>query len=323
MQTADKFDQELLTKIKQAGLEPKARWRFLLANYAVWLVGSLALLLGAATVSMLIYLYAANQPLRVSNLGELLLVTVPLFWLLCLGLFIWLVCLNFKHTKRGYRYPVWLVLAATVAASLLLGIGLHGWGLSGRLDDLLVRRAPRYYSLVNPGLRFWSEPERGRLSGMIVVQVAEGEFLVESIDRREWLLAAEGAKMAPAAELRVGRPVRALGKLVDNNRFEAGEILPVVSGREMFKRLGPALRPPLPTGEEDNLRRGAPNRHQLDQRLKEMFERYPEVKTSFEQDLLANRQELQGRRGDEQLLWQSLAAMGISEETIKQLQAAR
>ena len=75
----EKFNKEILEKIQELKIKPRARWHFLLKNYAIWISGILALLVGAASFSVIIYLssyndFAIRQDIH-KSLGEMLLLT--------------------------------------------------------------------------------------------------------------------------------------------------------------------------------------------------------------------------------------------------------
>ncbi|MCX6796551.1 MAG: hypothetical protein NTW06_03575 [Candidatus Falkowbacteria bacterium] len=258
--TLDKnFGEELLHKIKDEHLQPKPRWQFLLKDYVIWGVGVLALLFGAMAMSLIIYMMRYNdwdihQRLH-SGLLESWLLIIPFFWIICLLAFVVLVYFDIKHTKKGYRYSPVTMLAVIVGASILLGGILDLVGLGARIDNEFGRRAPFYDRLINPHIGFWSHPNQGRLTGMILSQQDNNYILIDR-DRVKWEVDAQGIKKAPNFELIVGRPARFLGEILSDHKFKASEILPVFPGRGFFERFGPP--PMMGDPEHDPLRIGHP-----------------------------------------------------------------
>ena len=238
----DDFDQDLLAEIKKQKIKPRSRWCFVAKNYLIWALGVLAMVLGAVAVSLMIFLGRATEArvyFSLNNFGEALVLLVPIFWICSLALFIILFYFNIKHTKKGYRYNVWLVLGVALAGSVILGIVGQAAGLGQEMDDLLGRRAPFYDRVMNPQVRFWNEPEEGRLSGIVIAIEEEGDLILMAQDEIEWQVLVSGSRRAPGLEIVVGRPIRCLGTKLDASHFQAEEILPMRAGRKFFERLGP------------------------------------------------------------------------------------
>ena len=89
---SENLEQKIIDKIKTGSLSPKPRWHFLLKERLVWTIGLLALLVGAAAVSVMLYLANNNDWLVYEkagrNFGAWLLLSLPYFWLVFLTLFL-------------------------------------------------------------------------------------------------------------------------------------------------------------------------------------------------------------------------------------------
>jgi cytochrome c-type biogenesis protein CcmE len=238
----NKFYQKILTKIKNEHLSPKPRWQFLLKNYVIWIFGGLALLLGALSFSLITNLYISSNldvALGASkDAGEIIMVVVPFFWIICLTIFIGLIYLNIKHTAKGYRYSPLIIFSGAILGSVILGVGFHFIGLDQNLDDLLSKKAPLYDRVMNPHIRFWSNPGKGRLSGMVISDEVQNKFIIKDLDEKEWnvdFISPPELPLLPMM-LRAGQPIRCLGNLISDTEFEANRILPMMSGRNRFRR---------------------------------------------------------------------------------------
>ncbi|MFA5753878.1 MAG: hypothetical protein WC905_00765 [Patescibacteria group bacterium] len=259
--SVDIFDQKLLKKIKEEKIAPKPRWHFLLKNYVIWVVGGLALLVGAGAVSVLTYLMI-NNDLGIHRAlgktrGEFLLLTLPYFWLVFLGLFIFVIYYNIKHTKRGYRYPLWAVALVSVLASVILGEALFLLGIGEKIDSVLGRRAPFYERFMNPQLEFWSQPEEGRLVGMALQLSGDERFVLIDRDQKEWEVIPASSTVqeflatmpfldeATPADIPLP-PLRLIGEQISENEFRAETIMSLMPGRAFFDR--PGHGPKRPTG---------------------------------------------------------------------------
>ena len=236
------FDQKLVEKIKEEKMTPKPRWHFLLKDYVVWGAGILALLIGAAAVSVIIYLLKYNGwELREEthkSLLEFFLVTLPYFWLVFLGVFVFILYYNLQHTKKGYRYSVWFIAIAGVLSSIILGGILYLFGVGQRIDNVLGARAPLYETVINRQLSFWLNPEEGRLTGIIASEVIGGNFYLVDPSGTAWQIQGRdlGNGYRAADFLKTGEPVNIIGQVVADNIFQAAIIKPLMPGRGFFDR---------------------------------------------------------------------------------------
>jgi len=255
--SVDVFDRDLIAKIKEEKISPKPRWHFLLKNYVVWTIGGLALLIGAASVSVLTYLLKNNdwgvrQAVH-KSWGEFLLLTLPYFWLLFLGLFILIIYYNVKHTKRGYRYPIWSIIVASILASVVLGEGLFLAGLGEKIDSVLGRHAPFYAEFMNPQLDFWSNPEEGRLVGLPIESLGDDRYLLVDRNQKEWKIIVASStdnnffKLASRAEDMPPLPVRLIGEQISDQEFEVKRVMPLEPGRAFFERPEHKMKPRKPS----------------------------------------------------------------------------
>ena len=234
------FENKLLAKIKQEKINPKPRWQFLLKNYTVWFAGILSLLIGAAAISVMIYLFRFNDweiyDQTKKTFLEFFILTLPYYWFVFLGLFVLIISYNFKHTNKGYRYPSILLVGTSIILSIVFGVIFYFAGLGEKLDDILGRQAPFYDQLINRHIDFWSQPNEGRLTGLVIDKDDKGEFVLVDKGTEEWLVSMENAEQYPGAEIVIGQPIRVLGEETGNHSFKADKILPVKTGRNFFHR---------------------------------------------------------------------------------------
>jgi len=236
------FDQKLVEKIKEEKMTPKPRWHFLLKNYVVWATGALSLLVGAAAVSVMIYLLKYNGwELREEtnkSILEFFLVTLPYFWIIFLGIFIFILYYNLKHTKKGYRYPVGFIAVAGILSSIILGGIFYLFGLGQKIDNVLGEKAPLYETIINRQLSFWLNPDEGRLTGIIASEVVNGNFYLVDPSGNAWQIQMRDSVLSYRLPdfLKTGEPVNIIGQIADDNIFQAAIIKPLMPGRGFFDR---------------------------------------------------------------------------------------
>ncbi|MDD3285081.1 MAG: hypothetical protein PHG95_00345 [Patescibacteria group bacterium] len=315
---SDNLEQKIIEKIKHESLAPTPRWHFLLKEWLVWLVGVLSLLVGAAAVSVMIYLSKNNDLFIYDQVGRSfsgwLLLSLPYFWIVFLTLFVWILFYNIKHTKRGYRYPLFLIALFSVFASVLLGGAFSLFGLGEKIDDVLGRQAPFYDIIFNPHVDIWSRPEEGRLSGLVISNSSENTFVLVDREREEWQVAYSGKEGSGGNNaVIVGQPVRAIGKVTGEGLFSAQKIMAMQPGREFFRRLKPEGAPPLNFGPGKDAPACLADRG----KLLDWLRQYPELKQALEQGLLDNQDLIREISADNPDFLPMLQSLNVSPETIQ------
>jgi heme/copper-type cytochrome/quinol oxidase subunit 2 len=210
-------------------------------------------LAAGAALSVMVYFFQYNDfGMRGQinkSLLEMVVLTMPYLWLIFLSIFVFIIYYNLKHTKTGYRYPIGLVIIVAISASIFLGglFALAGWG--EKMDEMLATNTPFYGRAMNPHLDFWSNPEDGRLVGMINSTTSDGNLNIIDKDSQEWMIEIADAEIE--MPIIINKPIRILGTKKSNNVFKAQAVFPMMPGRGFFKHMGPSsglrnneMRPP-------------------------------------------------------------------------------
>jgi hypothetical protein len=328
MNVDNKFDQALLEKIKTKHLLPTPKWHFLLKNYVVWGIGFLALIIGGLAFSVIIYMFSYNDWNIYDKLSnsftEFVVLTLPYFWIVFLIFFIAVVNYNIKYTKQGYRYHASVIVAVSVILSMGLGVLFFGLGLGQEIDDILGERMPFYEQIINRRIVDWNRPEAGRLTGIVVASSSTNKvFTLFGFDKHEWEINYANAKFAPFAEIKIGLPVMLIGKQTKSYFFEAEQILPVGPGRRFLERDKDKHIPPPQHFE--SMGKGPVDMPEIlkpekSDEMKIMFEKYPELKKSFTDNLIADKEKIKEILKNDPEFIGHLRALNIDEEIIKKLQ---
>ncbi len=238
----ERFEEKLFKEIKEKEIKPRARWSFAAREYAIWALGALSLIIGAAAFAVIIYLVGNNdwELYREfsGSIWEFVLLTLPYFWIIFLSLFVIAVSYEIRHTKRGYRISLPFMAMGSVLISVFLGILFHQAGLGRLIDDVLGKSLPVFGEMMNPGVRIWDDPSHGRLLGLVVSKEAEGRYRLVDIDKEEWLIDMSGAELSRGQSIELGRPIKLLGSTSDGSIFMVERILRHDGpGRMMMHRL--------------------------------------------------------------------------------------
>lgn len=162
----------VLDRIEHERVSQVPRWQFLLTEYGVWILWGLSVLFGAIAFSvMLLYLLHAGFAFREATHDTafgFFMDMLPYLWITVFILMAILAQHNLRHTKRGYRYPVWQILLCSILTSFMGGAVLHYVGLNYAVDAQAGKSIPMYTALEKMETRIWQQPEQGRLVGFFV-----------------------------------------------------------------------------------------------------------------------------------------------------------
>jgi len=228
-----KLCDKVLEKIRKEKIEPKPRWHFLLKDYFVWLAFAVSAFVGAlafcVTLSIVvdndwdIYRYLSMSP------AKHILLSLPYLWIVVILLFLGLAFYNYKHTKGGYRHGTFVVLALSIAGSVVLGLVFHSLGMGRKIDRIFSQNLPFYQNVHCCCNRkdIWSQPEKGLLGGRILNVRLENGFDIEDFGGIIWQVEKNNETLIRGPVLIIeNEEVKLIGEKRDERRFRAREIRP-------------------------------------------------------------------------------------------------
>ena len=187
--TTKNLGKKILETIKKKHITPKPKWEFLLKDYFLWILTFLAMIIGGFAFSVIIYMFKNNDWDIYKYMDDSLLGfifgTLPYFWILFLVIFIAAGHYNFKHTKKGYKYHLHLMIIVNILVSIFLGTILYDAGVGQAIDQALSERMPFYEKFINRRMMMWKQFEKGRLAGLII-EVEDVEYFTIKDYSRRW-----------------------------------------------------------------------------------------------------------------------------------------
>jgi len=223
----------VLNRIKSEKVTPTARFIFTCINCMVWSAWAFSVIIGAISVAVLLYvgdharfaLYEATHTTPLSFFIEVL----PYIWITVFVLMGAFAYFNMKHTKSGYKYPMWQLLISSLLFSIVGGAVLQFFGAGYLIDTQLAKRMPIYKSLEQSEQRMWQKPEEGRLVGVFDT-MDEKEEVYTFVDRSDhsWRIQTKELRVVDRELLSSGNIVRVLGTTTDavNRDFHACGVFP-------------------------------------------------------------------------------------------------
>ena len=153
-------------------LTPRPHWEFVFKNYFFWVLGALAVALGAFAFSAVLF-RIQNVDWRLSvathaSFFSFFLAAAPFVWVGMLAIFILVGYINVRRTNHGYRYSLTLIALGAVLTSISFGVGLYAIGFGSRIDEVVGDHPPFYRPILVQERSWWIAPERGLLGGEVM-----------------------------------------------------------------------------------------------------------------------------------------------------------
>lgn len=244
----------IIERIAAEHIQPKKAWGFWVGNAALWAVGTVMVFVGAIATAIAIHMVRTQDWGLFSqgsgNLAEFAIKSLPYFWIIIFVLFILLAELVLRHTKRGYRWTIGMLVPSVIGISIMVGYCAYALGLGKTIDTSLEEHVGVYGRLLVPRHSAWIAPDHGRLAGKVIGLDTSARFTIITIDGQQWLVEAGSADFVDDDDvLAVNVRVRMIGHVTASHGFRADVVL-IQPDDEPFGRPGLHSRPPLPRERE-------------------------------------------------------------------------
>jgi hypothetical protein len=160
-------------------------------------------------------LYEATHDNFFTFMAEVL----PFLWIVVFGLMVFVGVYELRHTKRGYRYPLWQIFGSSLVLSLAGGAALHLLGLGYSTDHMLGQRMPMYNSQEKIEAKMWQAPDDGRLVGRFGGPQPAPSTLVRFTDvsGNEWGVNVDELSLPERELMEQAEMVRLIGQITDGD----------------------------------------------------------------------------------------------------------
>lgn len=231
--------KKIMDKVKEGTVKRIPKWRFVFKRIFVWISLFSAILLGAFSLSMMIF-HIVNVdwdlvPRMVPGTGFGILKLVPYFWLFISVLLFVFVYFDFKNTRNGHRYSGGVIIGLSLLVALILGSAIYFVRAPQFADDVFLK-VPFYKNMHRGREMMWNMPERGIIAGVVIKIEGDEAIVLEDMMEFIWNVNIARARLGKGKGtvgriLVVGDRVKAIGKIVGPGNFEAEEIRPFKSLR--------------------------------------------------------------------------------------------
>ncbi|MCX6807317.1 MAG: hypothetical protein NTZ80_00695 [Patescibacteria group bacterium] len=230
--------KNVLARIKSKGIFPRSCWYFWLRHTLAWIAISIYIILSCIAFGIIIFqIVDADWDLYeylASNLLSFVTLILPYLWILIMIIVSFLVCYYFRHTKKGYRYNILIVILASFALSVIGGGILYVSGFSEKIDTELNEELDWYERLHQFRHKPWMMPQKGFLYGKVINMKGDRIVINTPIGDR-WVVAPPIDFQNRLCE---GKMIKLRGHMIGSGAFAADEI----RFHEGFRHLPP---PPL------------------------------------------------------------------------------
>gem|GEM_PF-1603515 len=267
------LSERVLGKIESGETKVRPHSYFVARNYLLWSVAVAAVLLGAFSVSSIIFRLSnfhllVHKNTSVFNNIETAWELVPLIWFVAFGLFAYLAYEEVRATKQGYKYKFSTLLLAMMVASVVLGFAFYSIGSGYVLDKMAARYVPFHPDVEMLGERAWERPQAGFIAGEIV-EVSPESFILSGPDDSLWRVEYSEMLVKNDKDLvQVGRRIGVMGGVLEESEiFIACSVSPLeVRGKGRLS--------PKPNSIKDELRKSVGERNNELLRIKDCKDVY-------------------------------------------------
>ena len=227
---------QLFERIETENVCPRSKMFYKGRECFVWSLWLLSVLVGALAVAVSLFVVAHHQyalyEATHENAFTYLVEVLPYLWITIFGLMVYVAIYNLRHTARGYRHPVWVILLSSVVLSFAGGSVLNMLGLGYEVDEILGQHMRAYTSQQKLEYRMWQEPIEGRLVGRQVYSTLAPTTTVifEDVEGKRWRMNVSELQPRDLDLLHSGKVVRLIGKKVGDGapNFHACGSFPVM-----------------------------------------------------------------------------------------------
>lgn len=206
----------VLKKIETEKLHPRPRWEFIAQDALFWGLGGLSVIFGSFAFSAGMYDVENTgwrfAPVTHDSYLAFFLATAPFLWMIALALFTLIGYENIRRTKRGYRYPLVLIVLGAILASMALGGVIYAAGFGKEIEEALGDHPPFYRPVFMQERAAWLAPERGLLGGEVVSVAPSGDtFVLRDFSGTTWIIDSREIGGRDFATLAQGGFIRVVG----------------------------------------------------------------------------------------------------------------
>ena len=213
----------VMSRIGCGEVSPRSRRFFQTRECAVWALWLVSVVVGALAVAVTLFVITFRQyglyEATHENFFTFMVEVLPFLWIVVFGLMVFVGVYELRHTKRGYKYPLWQIFGSSIVLSLAGGAALHLFGFGYSTDHLLGERMQMYNSQEKIEGKMWQAPDEGRLLGRFGEPAIPPSTLVRFTDvsGNEWKVNIDELSDKERGLMHKDEMVRLIGQVTDGD----------------------------------------------------------------------------------------------------------
>lgn len=231
----NKFNKNLINKIKKEKIKQTPKYIFILRNIFVWFFLVVVIIFWALSLSIsLDYLMNADWDLfRIVWLFKIFIVFIPIFWVtfLILSSIIWYY--NYRHTDMGYKLSLLKIFIINILLSLILATLLYLTWVNNYIENKLENIIPEYRSVlvddkISRMVKVWQNEDSWLLIWEIL-EFSKNELKFKDFNSKKWEIKLDdNTYIKHRVVIKVWEKIKIIWKKMDLNIFNALEIRPYI-----------------------------------------------------------------------------------------------
>lgn len=226
------LSEDTLKIIEEENIKPTPKCYFLFKNYLFWLLLCISVIVGSLAVATCIFLLAGNDWHARRYLDRTFvdhaLLSIPYLWFFVFVLLLAVANFEFKCTKKGYKYSIFLIAFSSVFLSVFLGFVFFFAGFNYKIHETLFRDVPLYDFLTYTNEDIWRSADIGLLGGRVVYFKDKNNFIIQDFNNKIWRVKAASGDISwqNNLEIKKGIIVRLVGYEATGDNFFANTARP-------------------------------------------------------------------------------------------------
>lgn len=233
--------EAVFDRIETEKVCPHSRLFFRGRECLVWSLWIVSVFVGAFAIAVSIFVVVHHQYAMYEatheNFITFIIEALPYLWIATFGLMVYAAVYNLRHTKHGYRYPLWMIMASSVVLSFAGGSILQLFDFGYEIDEMFGRHMVGYISQNKYEEQLWQNPSEGRLVGTQIYTTLTPTTTVIFEDRAgdRWVMDITELSPRDVSALFSGNTVKLLGVAMNETPklFHACGAFPWVRERDM------------------------------------------------------------------------------------------
>ncbi len=188
MSNKEKISGKVYEEIKKEEVKMKPRCFFAFKSLA-WL--TLAGMFFVLTVFLIsastTYIGNFQMGVMAAQKPGLFFGSLPYFLIGLTILFIYLAARSYRKSRRLCQHEEWMLLGVIVFGALVIGV-VASYARLDRGVMSLLENQKGYDMIIVTSKEYWSQPEKGTLSGVVTAQASKKMFYLENWEGKNWIV---------------------------------------------------------------------------------------------------------------------------------------